>query len=348
MAGRVVAKVIHTARLSLRSPDPEDAAAVTEVLRDLKVSRWLMQVPHPYKIEDAELFLGDVTDGVWVIEDSEGLAGTITVDGKIGYWLAPRAWGRGYVAEAAKPLMAKHFHDRSAPDLIAGCMTGNDRSLSILTRMGFAPDGSKDITPKSTGKPIELPMFRLTRQEWRTRNRLPFLAAPRVQTRPLEPGDARHLVGFATRPQVAGSLMSIRTDWTDADAREWINQSEWRGKPGFRLAVTLWDGRLIGFLGLSGARDDEAPTTMFAMDPEHWGRGLATEAMSVFLEACFDEFSLTHVEADHFKDNPASGRVLQKLGFRWVGDGEGTSAARLEPAPVSLYRLNRAELKATQ
>ena len=52
------------------------------------------------------------------------------------------------------------------------------------------------------------------------------------------------------------------------------------------------------------------------------------------------------IEADHFDDNPASGAVLRKLGFQELGKGIGKSQARLEPAPVTLYRLRLDDLKA--
>ena len=79
MTGRVEAEVIHTARLTLRSPRPEDAPAVTEVLRDFEVTRWLTQVPHPYALSDAEGYLCAPEAGSWAIEDGDGIAGMLTL-----------------------------------------------------------------------------------------------------------------------------------------------------------------------------------------------------------------------------------------------------------------------------
>ena len=348
MTGRVDADVIHTARLTLRSPRPDDAPAVTEVLRNFQVTRWLTQVPHPYGVSDAEGYLRTPEEGTWVIEDADGLAGMLSVNWKLGYWLAPRAWGRGYIVEAVAPLLARHFSDPNAPDILAGCMTGNTRSQAILRRLGFLADGSKKITPLSTGGEIDLPLNRLTRQDWMARNGLPALASPRLQTRELLPGDAPRLIEIAANAEVAPNLMSVRLDWTLDEAEAWIRQSRWQAKPGFRLGVTQWDGYLLGFVGLSPARGTTPPDTMFALDPSCWGQGLMTEIMGEFLQASFDAFDLTEIDADHYQDNPASGRVLKKLGFRHTGEGMGHSAARLEPAPVSLYRLRRDELRVRQ
>ena len=58
-----------------------------------------------------------------------------------------------------------------------------------------------------------------------------------------------------------------------------------------------------------------------------------------FLQAFSLRFHLDEIKAVHFDDNPASGSVLRKLGFKQCGTGVAKSQARLEPAAVNLYRL---------
>jgi len=66
----------------------------------------------------------------------------------------------------------------------------------------------------------------------------------------------------------------------------------------------------------------------------HWGRGYATEAGRAVLAAARDSLRLKRIEAGHFLDNPASGRVLEKLGFRPTGAIlPRYSAGRGETAP---------------
>lgn len=50
-----------------------------------------------------------------------------------------------------------------------------------------------------------------------------------------------------------------------------------------------------------------------------WGRGYATEAGRAVIANARDSLRLKRLEAGHFLDNPASGRVLEKLGFRPTG-----------------------------
>jgi RimJ/RimL family protein N-acetyltransferase len=51
----------------------------------------------------------------------------------------------------------------------------------------------------------------------------------------------------------------------------------------------------------------------------HWNRGYATEAGRAVVRMARDSFRVPRLVAGHFLDNPASGRVLEKLGFRPTG-----------------------------
>jgi RimJ/RimL family protein N-acetyltransferase len=57
----------------------------------------------------------------------------------------------------------------------------------------------------------------------------------------------------------------------------------------------------------------------FALGREHWGRGLAREAVSVLLDHAFGEMGLHRIEADSDPGNQPSIRLLERLGFRREG-----------------------------
>ena len=84
---------------------------------------------------------------------------------------------------------------------------------------------------------------------------------------------------------------------------------------------------------------------MFLFGKKHWGKGYASEAMAAFLPWCFRRYDLDRIDADHFADNPASGRVLEKLGFIKIGASSAESLARVEPGAVVLYRLSHTDMK---
>jgi RimJ/RimL family protein N-acetyltransferase len=77
-------------------------------------------------------------------------------------------------------------------------------------------------------------------------------------------------------------------------------------------AVRLVGGVAIGPLG------EERHELGYWLTPAAWGRGLAGEAASAALAAARAR-GVRRVTSGHFADNPASGRVLRKLGFRDTG-----------------------------
>lgn len=55
------------------------------------------------------------------------------------------------------------------------------------------------------------------------------------------------------------------------------------------------------------------------IDPGRQGEGIATEATAAITEAAFTRLGLNRLRISHTSANPASGRIPQKLGFRFVG-----------------------------
>ena len=57
----------------------------------------------------------------------------------------------------------------------------------------------------------------------------------------------------------------------------------------------------------------------YALRPDHWGRGLASETVSSAIDWAFNTLDLHRVEADIDPRNEASRRLLERLGFRSEG-----------------------------
>lgn len=97
---------------------------------------------------------------------------------------------------------------------------------------------------------------------------------------------------------------------------------------------------LIGGIGF-GRMPDGRRELGYWLARDHWGRGYATEAAGAMLAAARDSLRLKRIEAGHFLDNPASGRVLEKLGFRPTGQiVPRYSAGRGEAVPCRLATLD--------
>ena len=174
------------------------------------------------------------------------------------------------------------------------------------------------------------------------------LRTARVILRQMRRADAPALRRIVTLPDVGRMLFAFPPDWSEAGARRFVQDWQyWRGATRFRLAIDDGSGALIGTVGAyaEGAAA-RAPQVFYFLDPAYTGRGLATEAVGAFITALFERFDIDALGADVFADNPRSARVLARLGFGATGLDTGTSAARLEPAPIVLYRLTRSNWKA--
>ncbi len=95
---------------------------------------------------------------------------------------------------------------------------------------------------------------------------------------------------------------------------------------------------LVGACGL-GRRPSGAVELGYWIARGHWDRGFATEAGQA-LVGIARALGISRLEASHFLDNPASGRVLEKLGFQSTGIiAPRLSCARGVEIPARYFRL---------
>lgn len=333
--------VLRTPRLTLRPLEMTDADAVVEGVGNYDVSRWLSVVPYPYSLEDAEWFLEKTIETnalVWAICDDQGFRGVIGIDEGLGYWLARPAWRKGFGFEAACAVAEFWFGDEEREVLTSAYFQGNERSGAVLTALGFKPVGQAMRNARSLNQDVSATEMELTRQSWERRCDF-TVYTPRLTLRPWKDGDAERLLEMIT-PGLTRGVSSLGNDWTQADAETSIKERQWRGHAGFILAIEH-NGVLIGGIGCGG----ESLSIMYYLAETHWSKGIASEAVSAFLPELFQRFPISTLVANHFADNPASGRVLKKHGFEVTGDGMATSKGRLEPSRVITYAVTRDTFK---
>jgi RimJ/RimL family protein N-acetyltransferase len=128
--------------------------------------------------------------------------------------------------------------------------------------------------------------------------------------RPAFPEDAAAILAGIGEEAIVRNLARAPWPYTLADARAFAAQPQDPRLPHF--LVTLPGHGVIGSAGL-GEHEGE-PEIGYWIAREHWGRGYATEAARAVLRIA-RTLGHTRLTAGHFADNPASGRVLRKLGF---------------------------------
>ena len=79
------------------------------------------------------------------------------------------------------------------------------------------------------------------------------------------------------------------------------------------------DDTIIGVADLLRFTEDHRCSFAYMIGEDFWGNGYATEALRAIFAYGFDHLGLLQIEADHFSNNPASGRVMQKLGMQHIG-----------------------------
>lgn len=88
----------------------------------------------------------------------------------------------------------------------------------------------------------------------------------------------------------------------------------------FEFAITLpGDATMIGRTGMKRDDDPRCAMLWFTVDPEHHGKGYAVEATRALLGYAFETVGLHRVRGDCDPRNPASARVMEKLGMRCEG-----------------------------
>jgi RimJ/RimL family protein N-acetyltransferase len=104
---------------------------------------------------------------------------------------------------------------------------------------------------------------------------------------------------------------------------------------------------LVGACGL-GRRPSGSVELGYWIARSRWGNGFATEACVALIDIA-RALGLQQLEGSHFVDNPASGRVLKKLGFEALGIvAPRLSCARGTEVPARLMRLQLAAEPAVQ
>jgi RimJ/RimL family protein N-acetyltransferase len=143
---------------------------------------------------------------------------------------------------------------------------------------------------------------------------------------------------------IAQMMATIPHPFSIEEATQWIDDRPFDRSSGFGAKIMLKDGTLIGFVGLGG----NPVNTAYALGRKFWGKGYATEAMRAFLEDSIAIHALEEVTAGAFIDNPASQKVLEKLGFKKTGKKMHKASGRLEEAPLFLYRLDTTNIRVKQ
>ena len=139
---------------------------------------------------------------------------------------------------------------------------------------------------------------------------------------------------------------------TDAEVRRYVGGQAWSlekarnrfrtqylGKPsrtyGLWATVLKDEQKYIGCCGLRAARKEKAAHLGYYLARPYWGRGIASEASTAFIDLAFTRLRLRRLLADVDEGNAVSRHILEKFGFNLVGREEIAASGRV----ILLYEL---------
>lgn len=170
-----------------------------------------------------------------------------------------------------------------------------------------------------------------------------FIRSERLFLRPGWPEEWEDLLTLVDDEEVVRNLARAPWPYTADDAKAFAQFDaspceQDRLLPNFFVTLPSAEGaRLIGSVGLSLVEGEV--NLGFWIGRPFWGQGFATEAARAVLSLA-RTLGHSRVVASHFADNPASGRVLRKLGFCPTGETRSRfSLGRGEEAPACHFAL---------
>jgi [ribosomal protein S5]-alanine N-acetyltransferase len=151
---------------------------------------------------------------------------------------------------------------------------------------------------------------------------IPVLRTERLVLRPFELRDAPDVERLAGAREVADTTLTIPHPYPTGGGAMWIatHGPAWTARTIATYAVAdRATDALLGAAGIMLSMPHSRGELGYWIGMPYWNRGYCTEAVRALMAFGFQSLGLHRLEARHFTRNPASGRVMQKLGMTLEG-----------------------------
>jgi [ribosomal protein S5]-alanine N-acetyltransferase len=150
----------------------------------------------------------------------------------------------------------------------------------------------------------------------------PTLRTRRLFLRLFRLEDAAEVQRLAGAFEIADTTLNIPHPYPDGAAEEWISTHPGGFEQGLQVtfAITLQDqGTLVGAIGLVMNPKFSRAEIGYWTGVPYWSKGYTSEAAAEILRFGFENLGLNRIYAYYLTRNPASGRVMQKIGMVYEG-----------------------------
>lgn len=147
---------------------------------------------------------------------------------------------------------------------------------------------------------------------------LPTLTTERLILRPFVQADAPMVQELAGEFAIADTTLEIPYPYENGMAESWIATHEKKfqlGELAIFAVVRKSDATLMGTISLELFSRFRRAELGYWIGLPFWNQGYCTEAAQAVIEFGFTTLQLHKIVAHHLSRNPASGRVMQKIGM---------------------------------
>ncbi|MDP7322241.1 MAG: GNAT family N-acetyltransferase [Bacteriovoracaceae bacterium] len=151
---------------------------------------------------------------------------------------------------------------------------------------------------------------------------LPIIKTSRLILKPFQIDDSKSVHLLADDIKIASTTGTIPHPYKLSDAESWINThvDNWQKKNSLTLSVCLNEkNKIIGAIELILKLQHKRAELAYWIGFPFWNRGYCTEASKAIVSYGFNQLDLRKITAHHMLSNPASGKVMEKLGMKREG-----------------------------
>jgi len=174
----------------------------------------------------------------------------------------------------------------------------------------------------------------------------PTITTERLVLRPFVLADAPAVQRLAGDREIAANTLLIPHPYPEGAAEEWIKGHD-EQSPNLIFAITMRGdalssaGEAMGAIGLHIEQKHRRAEIGYWLGVPYWGHGYVTEAARAVVDYAFADIGVNRVFACHFTRNPASGRVLLKVGMQHEGTMRQHIVKWDEPIDIDYYGIVR-------
>ncbi|CAH0142044.1 GNAT family N-acetyltransferase [Chryseobacterium sp. Bi04] len=147
-------------------------------------------------------------------------------------------------------------------------------------------------------------------------NEFPIIETERLILSQLEEKDIPFITEYLQHRIFSDLTSNIPYPYTENDAQLWLKMSKeaFEDHTGYTFGIRNKEGHIIGAIGLHD-RDDDKAELGYWIGMSYWNKGYVTEAAKAIVHFGFKELKFNKIFATHLYQNPASGKIMEKIGM---------------------------------